>query len=80
MCNYCLVGKSKKKTFSTTDDVKRLGTRVKKIFGQLSRTRFFTGFEIRALFPVLRSGRKKARFSNPVKDPVLESCSNIFSL
>ena len=50
--------------------------RVKKILEQLSRARFFPGFEIPALFPLLRSISEKKRegISNPVKNRVLKSC------
>ena len=53
---------------------------MKKILEQLSRTRFFTGFEFPTLFSLLRSRGKRAGFSNPVNNRVLESCSNIFFL
>ena len=52
--------------------------REKKIFlEQLSRPPFFTRLEIPALFS---AGNKGVGFSNSVKNHVLESCSNIFSL
>ena len=43
---------------------------------------FFTEFENPALFSLLRSAGDSARvgISNPVKNRVLESCSNIFFL
>ena len=56
----------------------RQASRVKKILEQLSRTPFFTGFEITALFHCYIAWKKRAGFSNPVKNRVLESCSNIF--
>ena len=54
--------------------------RRKNILEQLSRTRIFTGFENPALFfPACYVAPKKgAGNSNPVKNRVLESCSNIF--
>ena len=55
-------------------DLVFIRARVKKILEQLSRTRFFTGFEIRALL----AGKKRARISDPGKNRVLESFSNIF--
>ena len=46
---------------------------------QLSRTRFFTGFEKPALFSLgYVAAEKSAGISNPVKNRVLESFSNIF--
>ena len=53
-----------------------VSTRVKNILEQLSRTRFLTEFEFRALF--FGAARKPAGFSNPVNICVLESCSNMF--
>ena len=52
---------------------------MKKILEQLSRVRFFTGFKIHAFFSaLLRSRKKRAEFSNPVKNRVPEGFSNIF--
>ena len=50
-------------------------SRGKNILEQLLRSLFFTEFEIPALFP---AGKKRAVFSNPIKDRVLESCSKLF--
>ena len=59
--------------------MKTFPTRVKKILEQLSRARFFTGFEIRAFFSAAtKQGRKGREFQIPVKNRVLESFSNIF--
>ena len=44
-------------------------SRVKKILEQFSRTRFLRD---------LKLPEKRAGFSNPIKNRVLESCSNIF--
>ena len=53
---------------------------VKKVLEQLLRTRLFTEFEIPGpLFRCYIAGGKRAGFSNPVKNRVLESFSNIFS-
>ena len=52
----------------------------KKIFEKLPIKRFFTGFEIRALFSAATyvAGKKKARISNPIWIFVPEISSNIF--
>ena len=49
--------------------------REKKILEQLSRTQFFTEFENPAFF---FPAEKRARISNPVKNLILESYSNVF--
>ena len=53
---------------------------MKKKLEQVSRTRFLTGFEFRALSfgAKLRSSEEEARNSNSLRNRVLESCSNIF--
>ena len=52
-------------------------TRGKIMLEQLSRPRFFPGFEnSRPFFPLAR--RKEWEISKPGKNQVLESCSNIF--
>ena len=57
-----------------------LALRGKTILVWISRTRFFTGFEVPALFSSLlsRESNKRARTSKSVKNRVLESYSNIF--
>ena len=52
--------------------------RVKKIKEQLSRTLFFTGFEIPALFSAAKLQGKKGGIFKFRKNRVLESFSNIF--
>jgi len=54
--------------------------RVRNILEQLSRTQFFTGYEIPALFPLLHSMEEKSGIFKPRKNRVLESCSTYFSL
>ena len=65
------------KKVKPTTKQKMLQTRVKRISEQLSRTRFFTGFENSALFPCHIVAEKRAVISNYVKNRVLKSCSNI---
>ena len=46
---------------------------------QVSRPRFFPGFEIsRHFFQPIKHGEKSGKFQNPENNQVLESCSNIF--
>ena len=54
-----------------------LRTRGKNILEQLSRPRFFPGFEISRPFPHLFSTEKRAGNFKPGKNRDLESCSNI---
>ena len=52
--------------------------RGKKILEQLSRPRFFPGFEISRAFSTCLARRKAREISKPGKNQVLESYSNIF--
>ena len=54
-----------------------LYSRGKKILEQLSRARFFTGIENLPLI-FRATSKKRSRISNPLKNRVLESCSNLF--
>ena len=54
--------------------------RGRKILEQLSRTRFLRDLKFPPLLHCDVAGKKRSGFSNSVKNNVLESCSNIFSI
>ena len=53
-------------------------TRLKKILVQLSKTQFLRDLKLPPFSPVLSRRRKRAGFSNSVKNRVLDTYSNIF--
>ena len=51
---------------------------MKKVLKQLSRTRFLRDLKFPLFSMMLRSRKKRAGISNPIKNRVIESCSYVF--